>query len=970
MFTRYLLSLLFLVSLATSLVSQKLPYHQGQLIVQLESAADGKKWAGDQPELQHYRQLIRSQNVWLLYFDFADYGEGGLRAKFNRDPRVVGVQFNRFTSARTTEPNDPLYANQWQYNNIGQIGGLEGADANICSAWDITTGGRTVLGDTIVICAIDNGVDEDHTDLVANLWVNYDEIPNNGIDDDNNGYIDDRKGWNTAANNNDINGGSHGTSVTGIIGARGNNNNGVAGVNWTTKVMVVRNNFQAAESEVLEAYGYALDARIDYDNSGGTAGAYVVATNASWGIDEGDPADSPLWCALYDTLGSYGILNVGATANANNNVDTQGDLPTACPSKYLVSVTNVNTNDEKVMNAGFGLVSIELGAHGESVYTTTSGNNYGPFGGTSAAAPMVAGAIGLLYSAPSPLFGELLASDPAAAACFMKDIILNNARPIDDLNGITVTGGVLDLGSSMDALMNIANTCLAPTSVSVLPAGATNLNVSWNSISSVESTTLRYRPLGISTWTNEFNAASPFAIGGLDQCRFYQVQLLSICSGTATASPIILVETDGCCRRPEVFSVSAQGNDAIRVEFSDVLAAVNYRLRYRPASGGAWTEQLAISSPVILSNLSSCTLFDVEISSNCDTTVTSFGDRQSTQTNGCGTCLDGNYCLPNQVNNDDEHISFFNFGNLYQNESGAETDGYRNYGSQVTLEAAREAVYPVELRPAFTGNMFTETFRIWIDYDQNGFFTSQEIVADLSSSMGSPALGSITIPDNVPLGNTRLRIKMRFNQPSGACEAGVFFGEVEDYCINITASPGCVPPTNFTASYDEVTETNTLRWEASSAPGGDYRLRYRPDGGGAWTTINTSNLSVEIDNIQLCNLFEAELYSLCSGAQSPVTTTIFNSCSNNYDPEATLTTWKAYPSPTTGRIFVEFSNGRTAAELDALEVIDLSGRLLLSAMGSDVLSRGIDLTDYPAGVYLLRAITLDGKSSLKRVVKR
>lgn len=965
---RFLLSLLFFVAVATSLVSQKLPYHQGQLIVQLKSSTNGKDWIGDQAEIQHSRKLIRSQNVWLLHFDFATYAEDGLRAKFNRDPRVVGVQFNRFTTSRATEPNDPLYPNQWQYNNIGQIGGLEGADANIGSAWDITTGGLTVLGDTIVICAIDNGVDEDHPDLVPNLWINYDEIAGNGIDDDNNGYVDDRKGWNTAANNNDINGGSHGTSVTGIIGARGNNGNGVAGINWATKVMVVRNNFQAAESEVLEAYGYALDARIDYENSGGTAGAYVVATNASWGIDEGDPNDSPLWCALYDTLGSYGILNAGATANANNDVDTQGDLPTACPSKYLISVTNVNTNDEKVMNAGFGLTSIDLGAHGESVYTTTAGNNYGPFGGTSAATPMVAGAIALLYSAPSPLFGELLEADPAAAACFIKDIILANARPIDDLNGITVTGGTLDIGSSMDALMNIPNTCLAPTSVNISRFEANSLIVSWNAISSVESVTLRYRPFGSSTWTNEFNAGSPFTVAGLDQCRFYEVQLLSICGAAVTASQTVIIETDGCCRRPEVFEVSAQGNDALRVEFSDVFAAVNYRIKYRPA-GGEWVEQVAITSPVILGGLSSCTLYDVEISSNCDTTVTGFGDRQTLQTNGCGTCLDANYCIPNSVNNEDEYIAYFNFSNAYINESGSEPDGYRNYGNQVTLEVAREAIYPVALRPAFTGNVFTETFRIWIDYDQNGFFTSQEIVTDISSSMGATALGSITIPDNVPVGNTRLRVKMRFNQPSGACEAGVFFGEVEDYCINITESPGCVPPTGFTAFYDDATEDITLSWQASSAPGGDYRLRYRPVGSGDWTTVNTTNLSVVIDDIELCNLFEAELYSLCAGQESPVTTTVFNSCSSSADPAVEASAFKVYPNPTGGQIYFDFGN-RATTDVEAVELIDLNGRLLRRIITSDLLNRGINLREYPAGVYLLRAISTDGRSTLRRVVKR
>ena len=145
-----------------------------------------------------------------------------------------------------------------------------------------------------------------------------------------------------------------------------------------------------------------------YDETEGAEGAYVVATNASWGLTGGQPADSPIWCDLYDVLGANGILNMGATANQNLDIDVVGDLPTACPSDFLISVTNLNDNDQKVTAAGFGSSTIDIGAYGEGAFTTTIGGGYGTFAGTSAATPAVSGAVGLLYSAPCAAFGELL----------------------------------------------------------------------------------------------------------------------------------------------------------------------------------------------------------------------------------------------------------------------------------------------------------------------------------------------------------------------------------------------------------------------------------------------------------------------------------------------------------------------------------------------------------------------------------
>jgi hypothetical protein len=148
--------------------------------------------------------------------------------------------------------------------------------------------------------------------------------------------------------------GGHGINVAGMVGATGNNGVGVVGVNWNVKLMTVTYGNINDEANVIEAYTYPLTMRQLYQQSGGAQGAFVVATNSSWGINNGDPADAPLWCAFYDTLGTYGILSAGATANAQINVDVDGDLPTACSSDYLLSVTATNSDDVRTFS-GYGL---------------------------------------------------------------------------------------------------------------------------------------------------------------------------------------------------------------------------------------------------------------------------------------------------------------------------------------------------------------------------------------------------------------------------------------------------------------------------------------------------------------------------------------------------------------------------------------------------------------------------------------
>jgi subtilisin family serine protease len=336
------------------------------------------------------------------------------------------------------QPNDPAYINQGDMNLIGMP-----------KAWDITTGGVTTLGDTIVVALVDDGFETTHPDLDGNIWINHLEIANDNLDNDNNGYIDDRIGYNVSTGNDDHEVKSHGTSVAGVIGAEGNNGIGVSGVSWKVKVMLISG--ADFESEVIEAYQYILDMRNLYTQTNGAKGAFVVATNLSGGINYAFAADHPIWCEMYDKLGEKGILSVAAAPNESISVDVSGDMPTTCTSPYLIAVTNVDLSDEIVGNAGYGAVSIDIGAPGEGTVTTASGGQYKAFPGTSAAAPHVAGAIGLIYSSTCPDLFYDLETDPANTAFRVKNLILETAKPNNSLNEITYSGKRLQVDAALKA---------------------------------------------------------------------------------------------------------------------------------------------------------------------------------------------------------------------------------------------------------------------------------------------------------------------------------------------------------------------------------------------------------------------------------------------------------------------------------------------------------------------------------------
>ena len=418
-------------------------YVENEFIIWLEQDVDATTFAinanvGIVPK----RQLSKRLNIWL--FEITDSKEARTEKMHllsrNSDVRVIQ---NNHTNIMLREavPDDPYYSLQWAP-----------AIMSLPQAWEeFTTGGVTATGDTIVVAVIDGGADWTHEDL--NCWENTHEIPNNGIDDDGNGYIDDYHGWNAYNHNGYVGSSNHGTHVSGIIGAVGNNGKGVCGVNWNVRIMSICGS-SGNESIVVEAYAYALEMRARYNETNGEEGAFIVATNSSFGVDYGNPDDYPIWCSMYDEMGNVGILSCGAGPNLNVNVDVVGDVPSTCPGDYLIGITNTTSADVKNNSAGYGINNIDIGAPGTTIYSTTPNNNYSNMTGTSMATPQVSGTIALMYAALSEEMMQECKSDPANFCLSVRQHLFDGADHLPSLDGLVAEGRRLNAYGAIESLLN------------------------------------------------------------------------------------------------------------------------------------------------------------------------------------------------------------------------------------------------------------------------------------------------------------------------------------------------------------------------------------------------------------------------------------------------------------------------------------------------------------------------------------
>jgi subtilisin family serine protease len=351
-------------------------------------------------------------------------------------------------------PNDASFSRLWGLHNSGQTGGLADADIDAPEAWDVTTGSETVL-----VGIIDSGIDYRHTDLRANIFTNPGEDPwsdpndpttGNLIDDDGNGLIDDWKGYNFLANTNDpYDDNGHGTHVSGIIGAAGNNAQGVTGVCWKVRLVGIKFLDASGEGNV----GDAIEG-IEY-----AANMGVRILNNSWG----GPDKSTFLEDAVKYAHSKNVLFVCAAGNDGVSTDATPEYPACLNVDNVISVAATDHGDQRALwgddsentddcgftcsnalaavpGSNYGAKSVDLAAPGKDIYSAVPGG-YAVFSGTSMAAPYVSGAAALL-----------LARNSGLADMQLKQRLMNSVDPLTAFSGLSVTGGRLNVQKALAGL--------------------------------------------------------------------------------------------------------------------------------------------------------------------------------------------------------------------------------------------------------------------------------------------------------------------------------------------------------------------------------------------------------------------------------------------------------------------------------------------------------------------------------------
>ncbi|MBI3016989.1 MAG: S8 family serine peptidase [Deltaproteobacteria bacterium] len=364
--------------------------------------------------IQNFKSLPGLQHLYVGKRDLQEmisYYEAQLWVEYAEPNFIYTIDEPRFLEEGAmpqgaTLPNDTLFGQLWGLHNTGQKDakgndGFQDADIDALEAWETTQGDKNVL-----VAVIDTGIDYTQEDLAANMWTNAGEIPDNKIDDDNNGFIDDIHGWDFSNNDNDpMDDHSHGTHVAGTIGAVGNNEKGVIGISPNVRLMASK--FLGAGGSgtlagAVSAIDYAVMMKAQILNNSWGGGGYSQAL-----------AD------VIEKANKNNVLFVAAAGNDSSNNDVGKHYPSSYEHANVVAVAATNNQDALSKFSNYGFKSVHVSAPGENILSSVPGNNYKTMSGTSMATPHVVGVAALL-----------LAVDPTLTHVAMKERLMKTSDEI------------------------------------------------------------------------------------------------------------------------------------------------------------------------------------------------------------------------------------------------------------------------------------------------------------------------------------------------------------------------------------------------------------------------------------------------------------------------------------------------------------------------------------------------------------
>lgn len=433
------LSLIFGSLLLSSLIGVNASeYSLNRLVVKLKNGESFSKT----PEMTSAKNLFG--NTYVVY---TKENVATLINKLNNSQKFEYVQFDYKSEKRDLPKleevekdfelnkssdefdqfNDPKTSNIWSFNDASSNG------VSVNKAYQ-TYGGENKS--EVIVAVVDTGVDYNHEDLKDVMWVNAGEIPGNGIDDDQNGYIDDVYGINTLkrdsngnATGNPMDTHSHGTHVSGTIGATQNNGVGISGIASNVKIMAIRtvpNSGDETDVDVVESFIYAAK-----------NGAKII--NCSFGKDRNE--GGMVVKEAIDHIGKeYGVLVVAAAGNSSRDIDSRPTYPASFESENLLVVASTTSRGSLSYFSNYGRKNVDLAAPGSSVYSTTPNNRYGSMSGTSMASPTTAG-----------VAAEVLSQHPELSPVELKAVLMNTGTKSRSYQS-TQSGGRVDLFNALSSL--------------------------------------------------------------------------------------------------------------------------------------------------------------------------------------------------------------------------------------------------------------------------------------------------------------------------------------------------------------------------------------------------------------------------------------------------------------------------------------------------------------------------------------
>ncbi len=432
------MKLLLLAMLVLSVPALHAEVTPGELVVKIKNGKAIPDFGKDAKVQNLFGNIyiVRLNDVSLLESQLknhpsVEYTERNHRAEKSQLPVPTKGTEAIDKSLDAAQFNDPMASRVWSFADASQNG------VSVNAAYKIH---GTTATETIIVAVVDTGIDATHEDLKDVVWVNQGEIPGNGIDDDNNGYIDDVNGINTlvrdsqgraSGNNRDAH--SHGTHVSGTIGAKQNNGKGIAGIASNVKIIGIRsvpNNSDETDVDIAESFIYAAK-----------NGAKIINCSFGKSSNEGKNLIPETLKHIQD---NYGVLVVAAAGNNSDDIDRRPTYPASHPNENLLIVASTASSGGMSGFSNYGKTSVDVAAPGSSIYSTTPGSRYASMSGTSMASPTTAG-----------VAAEVLSHYPNLTPVQLKQVLMDSVTKVTSFKDKMIAGGRIDLLKALELARTI-----------------------------------------------------------------------------------------------------------------------------------------------------------------------------------------------------------------------------------------------------------------------------------------------------------------------------------------------------------------------------------------------------------------------------------------------------------------------------------------------------------------------------------